>query len=235
MYRRENRERARRAYGAQPESMGHFRGMVIKQTAICITLLIVLIGLKTYDSPDVQLAKNAVQFTVTQTTDVPALWGRITAFWSSLRNGASSPDDDPLTSMEAPVAGAISSGFGMRTHPIEQVEKFHYGVDISGSEGDKIRAANTGEVAEAGSDDANGNYLIIKHNDRIYTFYGHCQKTLPVKGDKVKKGQVIATMGATGQTTGPHLHFEIREGDNSIDPTAFITFEQPQPEPAPAA
>lgn len=237
MYRRETRGRTRSSAYTQPQSAGGFKAAMLKQTAVCIAVLVALIALKTYDDPTVQVYKNAVIYTVSETTDVPSLWTRIKDFFASLHDGSlGTPDSgDPLTSMAAPVPGEVTSPFGMRLHPVEQVEKFHYGVDIAGPEGEKIKAACAGEVAEVGSDDTNGNYILLKHSDTIYTYYAHCEKTLPVQGDKVKAGQVIATMGSTGQTTGTHLHFEIREGDNSLDPQAFIRFGSAQPHPADAS
>lgn len=226
MYRRPVRSRARSG-GSPNDSMSGFKAAVIKQTAVCIVILVALIGVKTYDGEEAAFIKNTVVSAVNQTTDFPGLWDRAVNFFRSLGSGNLTENNaDPLTTMTAPVNAPVTSPFGMRMHPVDKVEKFHYGVDIGGKTGDKIRAANSGEVAETGSDDSNGNYIILKHSDNIYTFYGHCEKTLPVKGDRVKAGQVIATMGETGKTAGgANLHFEIREGDNSLDPQAYIKFE----------
>ncbi len=225
MYRRDFQRRTRPS-GAT-DGMNGFRATVLKQTGVCVVALVLLIGLKAYDTPETKFIQNTVVQAVSTTTDVPGLWDRIKSFFSGLPSGPdAAPDGDPLANMTAPLPGAVTSPFGMRIDPVDNQEKFHYGVDLDGKTGDKIRAAAAGEVAEVGSDDQNGNFVLIQHSDKLYTFYAHCEKTLPVQGDQVKAGQVIATVGSTGKTTGPHLHFEIREGDNSLDPQAFIQFEE---------
>jgi murein DD-endopeptidase MepM/ murein hydrolase activator NlpD len=110
----------------------------------------------------------------------------------------------------------LSSKFGMRHG------KMHLGVDIPGKPGTAILAANDGVVVFSGIKSGYGNIIILKHLNDIFSIYAHAKKLVAKKGDLIKKGQLIATVGTTGHTTGPHLHFEIRDGKKAIDPLKFF-------------
>ena len=98
----------------------------------------------------------------------------------------------------------------------------HTGVDIAAREGDPVWAAADGEVSFAGWDNYFGNKIEIKHSDKLTTLYGHNAKLLVKIGDKVKQGQVIALVGTTGQSSGPHLHYEVRFNGQSVDPANYL-------------
>ncbi len=119
-----------------------------------------------------------------------------------------------------PVNGPVVSGFGYRVHPIFKRVKFHYGVDISAPTGTPIHAAADGVVVFAGWRRAYGNTVIVDHGDGIATLYAHCSRVLVSEGEVVKQGQVIALVGSTGLSTGPHLHFEVRRYGEPINPLA---------------
>ena len=99
----------------------------------------------------------------------------------------------------------------------------HKGIDIATKNGTKIRASIDGQVEEASKNSQYGNFIKIKKDD-ILTVYAHCKKLKVKKGDTVKKGDVIATVGSTGVATGPHLHFEIRLNNRYINPELIIQF-----------
>ena len=99
----------------------------------------------------------------------------------------------------------------------------HKGIDIAANEGTEIRTAITGQVEEADNNSEYGNYIKIKQGD-ILTVYAHCKELKVKSGDKVNQGDVIATVGSTGNSTGPHLHFEIRLSGRYIDPQLIIQF-----------
>lgn len=117
-----------------------------------------------------------------------------------------------------PVSGRISSKFGMRFHPIRKRTKLHTGVDIAAPTGTPIRASAAGIVISAGWAGAYGNAVILQHGGGISTLYGHCSRVLVKKGQKVAKGQVIAKVGSTGYSTGPHCHFEKRVNGKPVNP-----------------
>ena len=119
-----------------------------------------------------------------------------------------------------PVDGPIVSGFGYRVHPIFRRVKFHYGIDISAPSGTPIRAAADGVVVSVGWRRAYGNTIIIDHGEGMATLYAHCSRILVSEGEVVKQGQVIALVGSTGLSTGPHLHFEVRRYGEPINPLA---------------
>ena len=124
--------------------------------------------------------------------------------------------------MFLPVKGNITSRFGKRIHPITKEDSFHAGIDIAADTGTPIRAAFDGKVIVADYDDWNGYYLKIEHEGDIMTVYCHCEKLKVSKGDTVKAGDIIATVGSTGSSTGPHLHFELRIENVSYDPETAL-------------
>ncbi len=116
------------------------------------------------------------------------------------------------------IGGVVSSEFGERVHPINGTLGVHKGIDIALDAGEPIYAIFDGEVVEATYDQWNGNYIKIKHDNNILSVYCHCSKLFIQKGDKIRGGEVIAEVGSTGQSTGPHIHFELRINDVSYNP-----------------
>ena len=123
---------------------------------------------------------------------------------------------------DIPVSGKASSGFGYRIHPITHTVKYHYGTDIAVGSGTEILAFADGIVAVSAFEKGYGNYVVIEHEDGYKTLYAHCAKLLVSAGDIVEKGQAVATVGSTGQTTGPHLHFELMYNDVYLNPEFYI-------------
>lgn len=122
---------------------------------------------------------------------------------------------------QIPVEGVRTSAFGMRTHPISGKESFHYGLDIGAPEGTPIAAFADGTVRETGSS-SYGNYIVLDHEDGIATLYAHCTEILAQKGDQVAAGDTIATVGATGNATGNHLHLEVWRAGKALNPAHFF-------------
>jgi len=117
----------------------------------------------------------------------------------------------------------LTSGFGMRMNPLLNVEKMHDGVDFKTRSGNPVMATADGEVVEAGDFGPYGNKIVLKHNDIYQTSYAHLSEISIEKGDKVKRGEVIGTSGNSGKSTGPHLHYEVKEiGNGFLDPVDFI-------------
>jgi murein DD-endopeptidase MepM/ murein hydrolase activator NlpD len=122
----------------------------------------------------------------------------------------------------SPLPGRITSGIGMRTHPVGGFRGKHTGVDLAAQEGTRIAAAASGTVIQTGEGEYIGAFVILSHKDSYTTLYGHCSQILTTKGKTVKKGQIIAKVGSTGRVTGPHLHFEIRKNGVPQDPLKYL-------------
>ncbi len=116
-----------------------------------------------------------------------------------------------------PLSGVITSRFGNRNPTTETVPKYHTGIDIAADTGTVIVAATEGIVSVVSSEGDYGNHVKIL-NGNIMTLYAHCNKIYVNEGDAITQGQSIAEVGATGNVTGPHLHFEIRLEDRIVDP-----------------
>jgi murein DD-endopeptidase MepM/ murein hydrolase activator NlpD len=117
-----------------------------------------------------------------------------------------------------PADGPVTSRFGMRHHPILGRSRMHNGVDIGAGYGSSIYAAATGEVIFSGYMRGYGNTVVIDHGGGISTLYGHCSALLVNDGQTVSKGQIIARVGSTGMSTGPHLHWEVRRNGSPVNP-----------------
>ncbi len=118
--------------------------------------------------------------------------------------------------------GWMSSGFGRRTDPFHGRPAWHDGVDFAGSEGAEIIAVGAGVVTWSGDRFGYGQMVEISHADGYVTRYAHNRENLVDVGDVVNRGEVIARMGSSGRSTGPHVHFEVLHHGKAIDPTAFI-------------
>ena len=112
----------------------------------------------------------------------------------------------------------VSSNFGYRENPVTKAYGFHSGIDLAAPEGTPIYAAYAGSVSEVGYSAVRGNYIVLEHGNGVRTVYCHCSTLLAEKGANLKSGEVIAAVGATGQATGPHLHFEIWLGTTRCNP-----------------
>lgn len=117
-----------------------------------------------------------------------------------------------------PVEGPVTSGFGMRMHPILRERRMHTGIDIGARYGTAIKAAAAGRVIRADYYSGYGNCVILDHGGGMSTLYAHCSAILVSVGQDVKQGHVIARVGATGLATGPHLHFELRRNGKPVKP-----------------
>lgn len=115
-----------------------------------------------------------------------------------------------------------SSSFGWRRDPFLGIRAFHSGLDFSAAHGEEIMATGAGIVTMVAKEKNYGNVLKIKHGDGLETKYAHCSKILVKKGDIVERNQVIALVGNTGRSTGPHLHYEIRLNGRALDPRQYL-------------
>lgn len=116
----------------------------------------------------------------------------------------------------------LTSGFGMRENPVTGNVVMHQGIDLAAPEGTEVFAVFDGIVTEIGEDSIYGIYVIITHHNRLTSFYGHLQKTEIALRSEVRSGNLIGRVGSTGQSTGPHLHFELWQDGRPIDPTGRL-------------
>jgi len=118
--------------------------------------------------------------------------------------------------------GWLSSGFGKRADPFTGKQEYHDGVDFAGKEGADVTSAGDGVVTWSGKRSGYGNLVEINHGNGYVTRYGHNKEQLVEVGDTVKKGQMIALMGSTGRSTGPHVHFEVLRNGKAVNPSRYI-------------
>ncbi|TCO79363.1 M23 family metallopeptidase [Marinisporobacter balticus] len=122
-----------------------------------------------------------------------------------------------------PISGKITSNFGYRINPITHRSQFHKGLDIANKQGTDIVAAGTGIVTFSGWQSGYGNSIVISHGYGYRSVYAHNKENIVNVGQKVKKGDIIAKLGSTGRSTGPHVHFEVQYKGEQIDPQKVLT------------
>ena len=116
----------------------------------------------------------------------------------------------------------VTSRFDYRVNPVTGRYVFHTGMDLGAAQGSNIYAMKGGTITRAAYDSGYGNFVVIEHDNGIRTLYAHCSKLKVKAGESVKKGQVIALVGSTGNSTGPHLHLEFRKDNQRYDPEWVI-------------
>ena len=149
-------------------------------------------------------------------------WGKDGQFYEASGVGES------RSGLMAPVSGRITSGYGMRRHPILGYKRMHKGLDFKASYGAPIYAASDGRVTYAGRHGGHGNYVKIDHGGGLATGYAHMSRIAVSSGARVRRGQVIGYVGSTGLSTGPHLHYEMYRNGRTVDPSSvqFVTRAQ---------
>ena len=153
-------------------------------------------------------------------TDTPEAAETVTVFeyTSDTDNNTFEEKRPAIPVFAEPAEGVLTSSFGIRNG------KNHTGIDIGGSSGSDICASVSGTVSYAGWLGGYGNYIVIDHENGLQTAYGHCSSILVSEGERVKQGQKIAYMGSTGNSTGPHLHFEIKQNNEYLNPLDYVMY-----------
>ena len=130
-----------------------------------------------------------------------------------------------------PVYGRLTSGFGMRVHPLLGFGRMHQGVDLAAPFGSPVAAASAGTVRYAGWHGGHGNYVLVDHGGGLTTGYGHLSRIVVTPGAMVRQGELLGSVGMTGLATGPHLHFEVLRGGVPVDPATarFATAKRAPP------
>ena len=127
------------------------------------------------------------------------------------------PDGQPIS------GGWVSSAFGWRTDPLNGKREFHEGVDFASRSGSRVAAVAAGIVTWSGKRHGYGNIVEINHGNGYVTRYAHNKENLVKVGEKIEKGQVIAVIGSTGRSTGPHVHFEVVQNGKHVNPKKFFS------------
>ena len=140
-------------------------------------------------------------------------------------------DNDLLTIRPIPlgypvIAKRVSSGFGRRIDPVNGQSAIHDGLDLSAKAGTEVKATADGKVVERGHNSTYGWYIKLDHGNDFVTIYAHNKKILARKGTEVKRGDVIALVGNTGRSTGPHLHYEVRYKNRPVNPAKFVNINK---------
>lgn len=166
--------------------------------------------------------KSLVSFTVKKEADLKAVPENLKTndkvAFNTLNSGSSELYKEVFlhNSLNTPIKGVLTSTFG------EQRSGYnHKGIDLAANSGTAIEAALDGTVYFSGVASGYGNVVMINHGDNIETVYAHCSKLNVSTGESVTKGQTVAEVGSTGDSTGPHLHFEIRVNGNPVDPLKY--------------
>lgn len=121
-----------------------------------------------------------------------------------------------------PVQGKLTSGYGYRRSPISRKRKIHRGIDVAAARGTPVYAVAPGKVETARYSSGYGRILVLDHGYGVKTRYAHNSSLLVRQGERVEAGMLIATVGSTGQSTGPHLHFELLIDDQAVDPLDYL-------------
>jgi murein DD-endopeptidase MepM/ murein hydrolase activator NlpD len=153
---------------------------------------------------------------VFQSTDV----GFINLFKNPKRDEYYAVEDTSRFLWPVPSSGRISSYYGHRHG------RHHDGIDIAANSGSNIVASDNGEVIFSGQMSGYGNIIVVKHSGGYHTVYAHNSKNIARKGSKVSRGEVVALVGSTGRSTGPHLHYEIRRNNKVRDPALYLEHVQ---------
>lgn len=150
--------------------------------------------------------------------------GAVICFWMLSLTSESSGKPPSL-----PTNGTVTSQFGWRVDPFNGANRFHAGVDIAAPSGSPIRASQRAVVAYSGSYKGYGNVVALAHGQGLYTLYGHAAAVYVKPDQVVEQGQIIASVGSTGRSTGPHLHFEVHRRGQYQNPVVYLSNAVTQP------
>jgi murein DD-endopeptidase MepM/ murein hydrolase activator NlpD len=152
----------------------------------------------------------------------PVQEGTSTEKKPQVQGAVGSPAPDAYVSdIFLPVQAPVSSGFGIRTDPFSHTKRFHKGIDLAAPPGTSVHAAMGGTVVFAGSESGYGHTVVIRRGE-VETRYAHLDRTDVKAGDVVREEEVIGSVGSSGRSTGPHLHFEVTRLGEAVNPTAML-------------
>jgi murein DD-endopeptidase MepM/ murein hydrolase activator NlpD len=171
-----------------------------------------------YQKLAANMDEDGSQKTSQPSTTAPADKSTTPSTPSSQNQDVSSKQDYEITDLQLPVQASISSAFGMRKDPLSHQARFHKGLDLAAPEGMNVVPALPGTVVSAGYESGYGNTVVIQHAGGLETRYGHLGAINVKAGDSVTSQDILGTVGSTGRSTGPHLHFEVLRKGRPVDP-----------------
>lgn len=203
---------------------------LLKKVLICVFFMVFILGLKRINLPVAKKIVEGVNYTLNYSYDFKPIFKKINlaGFLKEKFNINLSDNVEEVfspnvkISFDLPVNGKITSEFGKRFHPIYKTERQHNGIDIDAIEGSPVKAVLAGKVESKGFDKELGNYVKLNHGNGLKTLYAHCKTVLVETNQDVLEGQYIATVGNTGVSEAPHLHFEVWLNEKPVDPRPFI-------------
>ncbi|MBU5483563.1 M23 family metallopeptidase [Clostridium sp. MSJ-11] len=227
--------------GKNQRSISHYITKRIIRDLVGATMLVFLVLMcKVIVTPKTQLLYNYSKEIVNKNTDISSLGINIKNFsFKELEEKATNIIESAKSKITGkktmnqkigeefilPVNGSVTSGYGYRTDPIDNKNKFHHGTDISVKEGTEVKAAYNGKIKDCGEDPELGNYILIDHGEGIETRYAHLSSVDVKKDGTVIKGEVIGKSGKTGKVTGEHLHFELLFMGESRNPENYLSIK----------
>lgn len=214
------KRRVKRRYGIAGVKDKNRLRTNLRNLTLCISVVVIVLLLKNMNFSYAHRATRGIKSVITKEyglrerflylrDTVPVIRDKIT--------GVKGPVD-PIETMIMPVQGDITSRYGMRLHPVFNVESKHEGIDIAAATGEPVKAVLSGEVVEAGLHPELGNVVAIEHSADLKTLYGHLGKIEVKKNQKVCQGEIIGLIGSSGLSTGSHLHFEVWRDGKPVDP-----------------
>lgn len=208
------------------------------RVAVVLVVLAAILALKGTSSPWGIQVKDNLRYVLTTEWDYKPVFERVVQyglqladadwpFFSSPQPVVSRPNNNSAAgSLPIPVSGRVVRNFGMVVDPIDNLERFHSGIDIAAPVGSEVSAVQDGKVKRLGDSPVLGMYVLIDHGLGAYTLYGGLTRSAVVEGQDIKAGQTLGEVGNTGDVTGGGLHFELRENDKLVDPLSRLQFNQ---------
>ncbi len=192
----------------------------LRKLTICIFVVLIIVLIKSMNFSYAQKAASGIKSIITSEYDLKERLGLVRDWLPGMQRNIMKVFNAEGSSalMSMPVDGPITSGYGMRTHPVFGVERKHDGIDIAAPVGEPVKAALPGTVTEIRADDNYGNVVLIDHGNGVKTLYGHLEDVRVSKDQQVSRDDIIGVVGNTGLSTGSHLHFEVWVNDRPVDP-----------------
>lgn len=215
-----------------------FRRRTLYRAAVVAALLVVILGLRAWDAPPGLKVREGLRYILTTEWDYQPLVERVVALGLTAANvdlpflgsivGRATPALAPghEEGLAVPTSGKVVRPFGWTRDALDDMERFHPGVDIGAPAGNPVRAVLPGRVARVGNDRALGPYLLLDHGEGTYSLYAQLQEITVLPGQEVTAGQTLARVGAVGDVAGGGLHFEFRKKGKLVDPFVFLRLER---------